>query len=141
MKKILFSIITCICIHGYAVGQTTEKIVMKYNLYQFALTDANLQPIERTTKVQQQSGEIHILKDEIRIYMGQNKTYQRFVITKHRKLGDRWEFGATSDGGHWALSLARTGGKNCFMAIWAEEQTIMVFNITQGFTLNIPFLK
>lgn len=126
------------CLTAIASGQ---KISMQFNKMQVAQTDQNYQPIERTSKVRQQSGTIQIFQDEIRITQGNTANYQKFTITKYRKLSDRYEFAATNSDGNWALSLWEQNGQKILMALWIDKQIISVFNISSGFTLDIPFLK
>lgn len=114
---------------------------MQFNKMQMAQTDQNYQPIERTSKVIQQNGTIQIFKDEIRITQGSTANYQKFAITKYQKLSDRYEFAATNSDGNWALSLWEQNGQKILMALWIDKQIISVFNISSGFTLDIPFLK
>jgi len=114
---------------------------MQFDKMQIAQTDQNYQPIERTSKTKQQSGTIQIFKDEIRIIQSNTSNYQKFTITKYRKLSDRYEFAATNSDGNWAFSLWKQNGQNIFMALWIDQQIISVFNISSGFTLDIPFLK
>lgn len=118
-----------------------QKVSMQFNKMQMAQTDQNYQPIERTSKVIQQNGTIQIFKDEIRITQGSTANYQKFAITKYQKLSDRYEFAATNSDGNWALSLWEQNGQKILMALWIDKQIISVFNISSGFTLDIPFLK
>ena len=118
-----------------------QKTSMQFDKMQIAQTDQNYQPIERTSKTKQQSGTIQIFKDEIRIIQSNTSNYQKFTITKYRKLSDRYEFAATNFDGNWAFSLWKQNGQNIFMALWIDQQIISVFNISSGFTLDIPFLK
>jgi|GEM_PF-7054677 hypothetical protein len=118
-----------------------QKASMQFDKMQIAQTDQNYQPIERTSKTKQQSGTIQIFKDEIRIIQSNTSNYQKFTITKYRKLSDRYEFAATNSDGNWAFSLWKQNGQNIFMALWIDQQIISVFNISSGFTLDIPFLK
>ena len=118
-----------------------QKASMQFDKMQIAQTDQNYQPIERTSKTKQQSGTIQIFKDEIRIIQSNTSNYQKFTITKYRKLSDRYEFAATNSDGNWPFSLWKQNGQNIFMALWIDQQIISVFNISSGFTLDIPFLK
>lgn len=118
-----------------------QKVSMQFNKMQMAQTDQNYQPIERTSKVIQQNGTIQIFKDEIRITQGSTANYQKFAITKYQKLSDRYEFAATNSDGNWALSLWEQNGQKILMPLWIDKQIISVFNISSGFTLDIPFLK
>lgn len=138
IKRLSPTIILCCLTVTFAWGQ---KISMQFDKMQIAQTDQNYQPIERTSKTKQQSGTIQIFKDEIRITQGNTSNYQKFTITKYRKLSDRYEFAATSSDGNWVFSLWKQNGQNIFMALWFDQQVISVFNISSGFTLEIPFLK
>lgn len=138
INKLHFVIILCCLTITSAWGQ---KISMQFNKIQTARTNQNYQPIEQTSKAKQQNGTIQIFKDEIHIIRGDTPNYQKFTITKFRKLNDRYEFAATNLDGNWAFSLWKQNGQNIFMALWFDQQVISVFNISSGFTLEIPFLK
>ena len=138
MRKFHLVLMFCFLTTTLASGQ---KVSMQFNKMQMAQTDQNYQPIERTSKVIQQNGTIQIFKDEIRITQGSTANYQKFAITKYQKLSDRYEFAATNSDGNWALSLWEQNGQKIQMALWIDKQIISVFNISSGFTLDIPFLK
>ncbi len=138
MRKFHLVLMFCFLTTTLASGQ---KVSMQFNKMQMAQTDQNYQPIERTSKVIQQNGTIQIFKDEIRITQGSTANYQKFAITKYQKLSDRYEFAATNSDGNWALSLWEQNGQKILMALWIDKQIISVFNISSGFTLDIPFLK
>ena len=138
MRKFHLVLMFCFLTTTLASGQ---KVSMQFNKMQMAQTDQNYQPIERTAKVIQQNGTIQIFKDEIRITQGSTANYQKFAITKYQKLSDRYEFAATNSDGNWALSLWEQNGQKILMALWIDKQIISVFNISSGFTLDIPFLK
>lgn len=138
MRKFHLVLMFCFLTTTLASGQ---KVSMQFNKMQMAQTDQNYQPIERTSKVIQQNGTIQIFKDEIRITQGSTANYQKFAITKYQKLSDRYEFAATNSDGNWALSLWEQNGQKILMPLWIDKQIISVFNISSGFTLDIPFLK
>lgn len=117
----------------------SDIIIFKYNKVQMANTDNNYQPIESTTKVLSDIGEIIISKKSIIISKGLIK--EVLNITKSRNIENRYEIAAKNSDGYYSLSLLKAEGANILILIDYGRKTIKVYNIISGFTLNIPFLK
>lgn len=139
MKKFLsLFFYLCITVVIYAQSNTSSSltsVTFKYDKIQLAQTDQNYQPIERTTTVKAIKGEITFNKSSVLI---NNESYR---ITKSRKIENRYEVAASKGDNYYVFSIVNADNKNTVIMISFSDLQITLYNITSGFTLNIPFLN
>ncbi len=139
MKNILslfFFIFITIVINAQSNSKSSlTSVTFKYDKIQLAQTDQNYYPIERTTIVKAAKGTITFNKSLIII---NNESYR---ITKSRKVENRYEVAASKGDKYYVFSIVTADQKNTVMMISFSDLQITLYNITSGFTLNIPFLN
>ncbi len=139
MKKIisLFTFL-CITIVIYAQSDSSSRmtsVTFNYDKIQEAKTDKNFNPIDSTTTPKDEKGLITFNQSSVII---NDISYK---ITGSKKIENRYEVAASNDFKNYLFYIATVNDKNIVVMVSFSDLHITAYKITDGFTLEIPFLN
>lgn len=139
MKKIisLFSFL-CITVVIYAQSNSSSSltsVTFNYDKINVTQTDQNFDPILRTSTDKDEKGLITFNKSSVII---NNTSYK---ITTSSKIENRYEVAVSKDHKNYIIFILTENNKNIVVLFSFSDHQFTAYNITNGFTLNIPFLN